>query len=167
MLSYKILSLLAGVLLLSCGETQQIPRPEKLGEKPLVKTVIGAEAVEQINTLHGLSVAPDGNLIAMYDDSMGDVLYVSRFAQDADAVQSFEEMLKKMVQAEKSPFFHLMALPGYDDNVYITLGMGATHYIWRSGSYLLWLQTKQEFGLDLPADLLKMYPISPAGVQPV
>jgi len=41
----------------------------------------------------------------------------------------------------------------------MTLGMGAVHYIYQSGSLLLWFQTYQPFGTTLPPKLLALYPI--------
>jgi hypothetical protein len=74
-------------------------------------------------------------------------------------------MIEKMVSAKQGPFFHLMPLPTYKNKVYFTLGMGARHYIFVSGNYLLWLQTLQSFGDELPPRLLKLYPVTsePAG----
>jgi len=37
--------------------------------------------------------------------------------------------------------------------------MGARHYIYQSGNYLLWLQTYQSFDDKLPPRLLKLYPV--------
>jgi hypothetical protein len=74
-------------------------------------------------------------------------------------------MIEKMVSAKQGPFFHLMPLPTYKNKVYFTLGMGARHYIFVSGNYLLWLQTFQSFGGELPPQLLNLYPLAlePAG----
>jgi hypothetical protein len=41
----------------------------------------------------------------------------------------------------------------------MALGMGAVHYIYPSGKYLLWLQTFQSFGTELPPQLLELYPL--------
>jgi hypothetical protein len=67
-------------------------------------------------------------------------------------------MIEKMAAAKKGPFFHLMPLGQYDNKVYMTLGMGATHYIYVSGESLLWLQTYQAFKDKLPGRLLSLYP---------
>lgn len=64
---------------------------------------------------------------------------------------------EKMASSKEGPFFHLMPLTGYKNKVYFTLGMGAGHYIFLSGKYLLWFQTYQSFG-RLPPQLLKFYP---------
>ena len=68
-------------------------------------------------------------------------------------------MIEKMAVAKKSPFSHLMPIGKYQKKVYMALGMGAVHYIYPSGNYLLWLQTFQSFGTELPPELLALYPI--------
>jgi hypothetical protein len=52
-----------------------------------------------------------------------------------------------------------MPLGKYENKVYFTLGMGASHYIYLSGRYLLWFQTFQSFGDLLPQQLLEFYPV--------
>ena len=69
-------------------------------------------------------------------------------------------MIEKMAAAQKGPFFHLMPLKKYQERAYLALGMGAVHYIYLSGNYLLWLQTYQSFGGELPPQLLNLYPIT-------
>jgi hypothetical protein len=41
----------------------------------------------------------------------------------------------------------------------MTLGMGAIHYIYVSGNFLLWLQSFQSLGDELPQQLLELYPV--------
>jgi len=63
-------------------------------------------------------------------------------------------------------FKYLMPLPTYENKADFTLGMGARHYIFLSGNYLVWLQT---FGGELPPQLLNLYPLTlkPAGGRSV
>jgi hypothetical protein len=53
-----------------------------------------------------------------------------------------------------------MPLSKYKHKAYFTLGMGAGHYIFLSGKFLLWLQTHQYFGGELPPQLLDLYPLT-------
>jgi hypothetical protein len=68
-------------------------------------------------------------------------------------------MIEKMAVARKGPFFHLMPLGRYDNKVYMALGLGASHYIYVSGKFLLWLQTYQSFKDKLPGRLVALYPV--------
>ena len=52
-----------------------------------------------------------------------------------------------------------MPIGKYQKKAYMALGMGAVHFIYQSGSFLLWLQTFQSFGDTLPPQLLVLYPI--------
>ena len=52
-----------------------------------------------------------------------------------------------------------MPIEKYQKKAYMTLGMGAVHFIYSSGPFLLWLQTFQSFGDTLPSQLLVLYPI--------
>ena len=105
-------------------------------------------------------VATDANVIAEYgNDENKDILYISRYAETEAAQKALELMIVKMKAAKQSPFYHLMPIGKYKNKVYMTLGMGAVHYIYRSCSCLLWYQTYQPSGDNLPSQLLDLYPI--------
>lgn len=112
-----------------------------------------------INKMHRSSVSGDANIIAEYGKDKKDLLYITYYADQKNAQEAFDLMVEKMAAAKNSPFFHLKPLEKYHNKAYLTLGMGAVHYIYVSGTYLLWLQTYQSFGDQLPADLLELYPI--------
>jgi len=133
--------------------------PQKIGAKDRVGLITGNQAVRVINKMHRSSVAGDANIIAEYGRSKKDLLYITYYADQKNAKEAFDLMIAKMAAAKNSPFFHLKPLERYQHKAYITLGMGAVHYIYLSGTYLLWLQTHQSFGDALPAGLLKHYPI--------
>ena len=109
--------------------------------------------------MHTQSVAADDNVIAEYGKEKKDFLYISYYADQNQAKKAFDLMIKKMAAAKKGPFFHLMPLNTFNKPVYLTLGMGARHFIYQSGNYLLWLQTDQSFDDKLPPRLLKLYPV--------
>jgi hypothetical protein len=96
-------------------------------------------------------------VIAEYGREKKDLLFISRYSDQAEAHKAFDLMIEKMAAAKKGPFFHLMPLDQYGNKVYMALGMGAMHYIYVSGNFLLWLQTFQSFGNNLPPKLLELY----------
>ncbi len=98
-------------------------------------------------------------MIAEYGKEKKDLLYISYYSDQKQAKKAFDLMIEKMAAAKKGPVFHLMQLTTYTKPVYFTLGMGARHYIYQSGNYLLWLQTYQSFDDKLPPRLLKLYPV--------
>lgn len=158
------------VFLLECViSTTELPSPEQIGRKERVRVISGNKAAGVINKMHGLSVAAAANVIAEYGKDKKDILYISFYKKQKAAEEAFNSMIEKIAAAKKGPFFHLMPLKKYQNKAYLTLGMGAVHYIYLSGKYLLWLQTFQSFGDELPARLLKLYPLTaePAGSQTV
>ncbi len=149
-----------GIVLVGCAHPPQLPTPERIGAKERLRVISGEQAARVVNRMHGQSVATDANVIAEYGKGdKRDILYVSRYAEPEAAVKAYKLMLEKMAGAKKSPFYHLRPLDQFGGKAYMTLGMGAVHYIYRSGNSLLWFQTYQSFGTELPPRLLQLYPI--------
>jgi hypothetical protein len=152
-------ALLLFIILNSCSTSPEIKVPDAIGDVSRVRLVSGAEAVKAINQLHGTEVAGIQNIIAYYGSDEEDILYIASYESLKNAVDDFNKMIQKMSESQDSPFYHLMPLSSYDDNVYMTIGMGAIHYIYISGKNLLWLHTMQSFGMELPENLLALYPV--------
>ncbi len=158
--NFIILALTIGVLLLGCSDPAELPTPDKIGAKERLRIISGEQAAGVVNRMHGRSVATEANVIAEYGKGEEkDILYISRYAEPEAAETAYRLMLEKMANAEKSPFYHLTPLGPYQGKAYMTLGMGAVHYIYQSGNALLWFQTYQSFGTQLPPQLLQLYPI--------
>ena len=147
------------IVLSGCSSSADIASPEGIGEKERVRVVDGSQAARTINRMHNQSVAADANVIAEYGKEKKDLLYISYYADPKQAKKALDLMIEKMTAAKKGPFFHLMPMNTYTQPVYFTFGMGAMHYIYQSGNYLLWLQTYQSFDDKLPPGLLKLYPV--------
>jgi hypothetical protein len=147
------------IFIFGCVSPLNLPTPEKIGEKERVREITGKQAAQVVDKMHGRSIATNANVIAEYGRDKTDLLYISRYSDQAEAQKAFDLMIEKMAAAKNGPFFHLMPLGQYDNKVYMTLGMGAMHYIYLSGKSLLWLQTYQSFGDKLPIRLLELYPI--------
>lgn len=166
----ELTCLLLATLLVGCTQSAtELPAPQRIGQNERSRTISGSQAANMINKMHGQSVAADANAIVEYGKEKKDILYISYYEDRNLARKAFELMIDKMASAKQGPFFHLMPLPRYKNNAYFTLGMGAGHYIFISGNFLLWLQTHQSFGGELPPRLLNLYPLTaePAGSQAV
>ena len=156
----KLICLVVSLILSGCTGAPDLPTPDKIGEKERLRVISGEPAAQVVNKLHGQSVATDANVIAEYGTGeKKDLLYISRYAEPEAAKKAYDLMIEKMAAAPKSPFYHLMPMEKYQKKVTVTLGMGAVHYIYPSGSLLLWFQTYQSFGTTLPPQLLALYPI--------
>ena len=149
------------IILIACSNPPDLPTPEKIGAKERLRLISGNQAAQVVNRMHGQPVATDANVIAEYGQGeKKDLLYVSRYPDSQAAQKAFYLMMEKMAAAPKSsPFYHLMPIGKYQKKAYMALGMGAVHYIYQSGSSLLWFQTYQAFGTELPPALLELYPI--------
>jgi len=147
------------IYILGCSSSVDLSTPEKIGDKERIRVITGKQAAQVVDKMHGQSVATKANVIAEYGREKKDLLYISYYANQNLANEAFNLMIEKMVAAKKGPFSHLMPLKKYGNNVYFTLGMGASHYIYLSGRYLLWFQTHQSFGGRLPQQLLELYPV--------
>lgn len=156
----KFLTVVAAILIWGCMPATDIRTPEKIGAKERMRVISGEEAAAIVNKLHRGEVAGDDNVIAEYGSDKKDQLYITYYLDPPAAQKAFVAMIEKMRAAKNSPFFHLMPLQKYRNQVYITLGMGVAHYIYVSGNFLLWLQTAQSFGDQLPPRLLELYPVS-------
>jgi hypothetical protein len=145
-------------ILVACGSKPELATPIKIGDLERTRVIEKEEAVKAIDQLHGLTVAADNNVIAEYGASdPKDLLYISQYKDPAVARQSFDRMMKKIADAKDGPFFHLMPLRPFQDNLYFTMGMGAAHYVYISGRYILWYQTYQSVGMELPPEITDLY----------
>jgi len=143
----------------SCTKKESTTVPEKIHEKKMTNLISGDKALKVIDKMHGLAVAPQENVIAEYGEDPKDLIYISRYKAKDQARNAFISMISKMMEAEGGPFSHLVALPDYEEKVFMCIGMGAIHYIYYSSNYIVWLQTYQDIGRELPDDLLSLYPI--------
>ncbi len=156
----KLIGLFVSLILIGCSSANDLPTPDKIGAKERLRLISGRQAARVVNRMHGQSVATDANVIAEYGEGeKKDLLYVSCYADPDKAQAALVLMIEKMAAAPKSPFFHLMPIGKNQKKAYMTLGMGAVHYIYQSGSSVLWFQTFQSFGTNLPPQLLALYPI--------
>ena len=158
--NFIVFALTVGIFLFGCSDPAQLPTPDHIGAKERLRIMSGEQAAAVVNRMHGRAVATDANVIAEYGKGdKKDILYISRYAEPEAAEKAYQLMLEKMAGAKKSPFYHLTPLGQYQGKAYMTLGMGAVHYIYQSGNSLLWFQTYQSFGTELPLPLLQLYPI--------
>jgi hypothetical protein len=155
----KLFTVAVVALIWGCMGATDIRTPEKIGEKDRVRVITGDRAAAIVNKMHSGEVAGDDNAIAEYGSDKKAVLYITYYRDPNAAQKGFDTMIEKIRATKNSPFFHLMPLQKYQNKVYITLGMGAVHYIYVSGNFLLWMQTAQSFGDQLPRQLLKFYPV--------
>ncbi len=145
--------------LTSCIKNEKKDIPEKIGEKVLSGLIEGDNAKIIINKLHQLQVSPQQNYIGEYGDAEKDLLYLSIYQNEIDAIESFNKMINKMRQNTNGPFTYLVPMKKYDEQSFMTLGLGSVHYIYKSGKNIIWLSTKQKFFNELPDNLIYHFPV--------
>ena len=146
---------------LGCSNSSPVQTPERIGEKERTGVISGKQAAIVVNRLHGRVVAADANVIVEYGREKKDLLYITRYKEQKDTIKSFDLMVSKIAGTEIGPFSQLVPMAKYGNKAYMTLGMGAVHYIYVSGNSLLWLQSYQSLGTSLPPQLLELYPTGP------
>ncbi len=82
-----IFLLIISFLIISCQEKSDLAVPKTLGDLELSKVITGGEAIEEINKLHGLSVAASKNIIAEYGREKKDLLYISYYQDNEETVK--------------------------------------------------------------------------------
>jgi hypothetical protein len=157
----KLIGVFVISFIVGCNNsTAELSAPQKIGHNERTRTISGNQAADVINKMHSQSVAADANAIVEYGQGKKDILYISYYEDQNQAGKAFGLMIEKMAAAKQGPFFHLMPLANYNNKAYFVLGMGARHYIFVSGNFLLWLQTHQSFGGELPSQLLDLYSLT-------
>ena len=150
----------AGLFIAACEQPEFISTPEMIGEYERVNVISGTAALESINKLHGLDVAPTMNVIAEYGPKdPRDILYISYYEAREDAEETFTSMIKKIMHSKKGPFFHFMPIPPAEDRTFFLIGMGAEHYVYLSDHCIVWFQTYQAFNLNVPRSIARLYPV--------
>lgn len=143
----------------ACSGSQE-KIPQQFGELPLAKVTKGQDAKKAIDELHGLEVGTADNLILEYKgEHENDLVYVTVYDNREACEQDYKLMIDKMLKAENSPFYHITEIPEYEGKLYMAIGMGALHYIYLSDNNLVWVQTYQDLGRELPKNLSDFYPV--------
>jgi len=154
----KIYTFVIIALIISCTQYANNKKfPEQIGIYKLHSVVEGDSAIEELNSLHMLSVATDKNIIVRYGDNSEDILYISKYKNNSAASETFDKMHSKMQATKNLPFSLIIPMKNYK-NSFMALGMGSVHYVYQSSEYLLWYSTKQKFYNQIPHELLEMYP---------
>lgn len=127
-------ALAAAVLAAGCARS---PAPARLGGLARGKVLQGERAARLVAGLHGSDVAPLTSTVAEYGRGAQLTLYVSAFADGAEANRTLAAMLARLESGETpfSPPRELREAPGR----WFTVGPGGHHALWAAGSSVFWL----------------------------
>ena len=128
--------------------------PPEIHGLQLAESRSGTAAVEMINRLHGVSVAPPQTQIGFYGPpDMRALLYVSRFASSTDAESRLAVMAGKIEQGTPA-FGHYRRFDVGRTQVNSVFGGGQVHYFFTRGAELTWLAVPPQLARAALAELL-------------
>ena len=115
--------------------------PEAIDGLRRAQLIVGQEALDKIDKLHGKKIVVEEGAIGVYQAGPGPpvMVWISR-AKTADiAMEQTEVMVRKMVAASGSPFHDPSQGKSRGVIVYRFLGMGQVHYVFCRGDLAYWI----------------------------
>ncbi len=108
----------------------------------------GRMALDEIDALHGKTIAASDAVIASYKALQGPPaqVWVSLADSPKQALQQVEDMVQKMLGAEKSPFHDYQSREVATRPLHQFYGMGQVHYIWTNGREAWWISAPEQHG---------------------
>jgi hypothetical protein len=127
------------VVAASCGAP---PLPPRLAGLPRGRVISGREAVRLVAQLHGQRYTPPDALVAEYGRRRELKVWLARYPDFPSAYHDLERMVRAL-RLHPTPFL----APRQDRreaNRWFTVGNGAHHLFWVSGTALYWLEGEPE-----------------------
>jgi len=115
--------------------------PETIEGLQRTQLIVGQEALDKIDELHGKKITVEEGAIGVYMGAPGPpvMVWISR-AESADvAMEQTEVMVQKMVASPGSPFHDPSQGESEGVIVYRFLGMGQVHYVFCRGDLAYWI----------------------------
>lgn len=161
MMNRFFLGMLVALMVLMCGFVQAghaekdngadklyTSFPANLAGMRLEHLHEGRMALDEIDALHGKPIAASDALIATYKapQSPPAQVWVSLADSPQQALQQVQDMVQKMLGAEKSPFHDYQSRDVATHPLHQFYGMGQVHYIWTNGREAWWISAPQDRG---------------------
>ncbi len=115
--------------------TQAVSLPKQLAGQVLTDQMNGAEALSEIESLHGKGFALTGGAVAHY----GPITVWLAQTQDKAAAQAMVELMTSRIAGGGSPFSPTGTRQVGGRTVYTLTGMGQSHFYWQSARQVVWL----------------------------
>jgi len=132
---------LAALALLLAGYAGAIRAdpPDRLGDLRLVHALQGADALREINRLHGKELAARSGYVAHYEKRGAVAMLYLAQAASADEAERQLKRMGERIRRGGSPFYHLKTSKQGAITLYSVLGQGQIHYFYRRDSGVVWL----------------------------
>ncbi len=109
--------------------------PQQLAGQALPTQMNGAEALAEIESLHGKGFALTGGTVAHYGQA---TVWLAQ-AQDEPAAQAMAEAMTRRIADGGSPFTPTGTRHVGGHTILTLTGMGQSHFYWQSGTRVIWL----------------------------
>jgi hypothetical protein len=133
------------------------PLPESLAAFPLSAHRFGAQAVAEINQLHGLAFPLSAGAVGVYGEAGQATLWVSGAPTAWQAARLNVEMTARIAEGN-SPFTPSGQRQEGGRTVYALDGHGQSHFYFQAGKLLVWLAVDPEHADQALAEALRFYP---------
>lgn len=128
--------------------------PNNLGSLHLRNEIRGEKARKLINELHGKSVTPKDNLIALYGNNDGGATaYLSVYDNRSQSEEIFQRMLRS-IEKGTSPFTNLKRFTLHGHDVSFCVGFGQAHYFFFVDESVYWLTADLAVAEEAASELL-------------
>lgn len=135
--------------------TSTLTAPQTLAGGPLVASVRGPAALQEIGRLHGKRIDAADALVARY--AGGITLWISASPSTLKAAALLFQMNRRL-----SGGSDVFAAPRTQEvsgrTVFVTSGLGQRHYYYQSGHAVVWLAAPPPLAADALDTLLQTYP---------
>ena len=126
------------LFLAACSGPERL-LPDALGGMNRVAAVVGDEAQDRVDKLHGKTVAPDEVAVGEYAGSDGKAtLYVSAYRSPLEAGE-IETRMTMVMRKGGSPFTGVRERQVNGRSVKTCTGFGQVHFLFSWGDNLYWL----------------------------
>ncbi len=135
----------------------EVNLPKSLAGLPLTKVAYGAEAVEEITSLHGKEFPLTSGAMGDYGSSGQATLWVAGFADNSTAAQILRAMQEKIASVN-TPFEPTGEEQNGGRTVYLLDGMGQKHIYFQSSSLVIWLAADPTISSEAFEQVLRFFP---------
>lgn len=120
------------------ADQESTPAPRELAGYRLVEAVVGPEAIDEINRLHGTGIEIVDAWIGRYQGGGG--VWVSQASSGAKARELLDEMVTN-IQDGGSPFRGLTRQEFQGMPLYSVRDSRLVHYFYQTGTQVVWVAT--------------------------
>lgn len=135
------------------GAADDVPLPGMLGGLPMVDSVSGPAALDQVAQLHGSTFDIVDAAVATYLDSAGTSTVWVAWAANASAAEAMTREMADGISSGGSPFDPPSRWTE-DRSVWVTNGMGQRHYFFARGNAVWWVAADPGVARSVLEDVL-------------